>query len=154
MLPIFEATNGNLAWGLDSPSRENANLADEDSTAGWGAIRPRAREASRAGGHGAILGRVSARTSVAFPAALALASALAAGVLGAAPERHPGPVPAPPVDSGVTSDGVVVLRTPGPAEVLLREGTFTMGSTDAEFAEALAQVDRIAGFRLEAALAP
>jgi formylglycine-generating enzyme required for sulfatase activity len=91
---------------------------------------------SRADGRGAILAPVSARTLLFLPAALACA--LLAGDLGAEPERHPAPPPAPPANSGSTSDGVVTLRTPGPDQVLIRAGTFTMGSTDAEFAEALA----------------
>ena len=69
---------------------------------------------------------------------LALAAALAcAADLHAGPPRHPGPDPAPIRDEGRTGEGVVMLRTPDSREVLLPAGTFTMGSTDADFAEAV-----------------
>ena len=59
----------------------------------------------------------------------------------AAPPRRTAPVPPPPAHPTLdvsTEGGVAVLRTPGSTEVLIRAGTFTMGSTDAEFATALA----------------
>src|SRR4051794_5263365 len=61
-------------------------------------------------------------------------------LLDAAPRRA-APAPPPPGAPGVEAGnegGVAVLRAPGATEVLIRAGTFTMGSTDAEFAAALA----------------
>jgi formylglycine-generating enzyme required for sulfatase activity len=70
---------------------------------------------------------------------LILAAFLAAAAVDAAPRRRgPPPLPlAPPAAEASTVDGLAVLRTPGPDQVLLLAGTFTMGSTDADFAEAL-----------------
>ncbi len=56
--------------------------------------------------------------------------------LDAAPPRHPEPAPAPLGGEGQTGAGVVVLKTPGPEQVLLRAGSFVMGSSDEEFAAA------------------
>lgn len=57
----------------------------------------------------------------------------------AAPRRASStpPPPAPPAAAAEAAAGVAVLRAPGPAEILIRAGSFTMGSTDAEFAAAL-----------------
>jgi formylglycine-generating enzyme required for sulfatase activity len=55
----------------------------------------------------------------------------------AAPPRHEGPAPAPLRAQGSTTDGVVVLGTPGPERVLIRAGTFTMGSDGVEISAAL-----------------
>jgi formylglycine-generating enzyme required for sulfatase activity len=52
-------------------------------------------------------------------------------------EAPPPAPPAPPALTAGTEAGVAVLRAPGGAEVLIRGGTFTMGSSDAEFAVAL-----------------
>jgi formylglycine-generating enzyme required for sulfatase activity len=75
------------------------------------------------------------------PVLLASLAALltAAPVLDAAPPRRPPPTPppVPPTTEAPTGDGVAVLRAPGAEQVLIRAGTFTMGSTDAEFATAL-----------------
>lgn len=73
-------------------------------------------------------------------ALLALAAAVCCATdLAAAPTRprRPGPPPAPVTGEGSTKDGVVVLRAPGPEQILLRAGTFTMGSDDADFADAM-----------------
>lgn len=43
-----------------------------------------------------------------------------------------------PARSSATTGGVVALRTPGPDQVLIRAGTFTMGSTEEEMARAMA----------------
>jgi len=73
---------------------------------------------------------------LAAPLALAAAVCCAAD-LRAAPTRHPAPPPAPVASEGVTGDGILVLRPPVPEQVLLRAGTFTMGSDDADFADAM-----------------
>lgn len=61
---------------------------------------------------------------------LAAAVLVVSARVGAAP-------PVPSAASASTHDGVAVLRAPGPSQVLVRAGTFTMGSSDAEFAEAI-----------------
>ncbi len=72
------------------------------------------------------------------PFALAALVCVAADLDAAPPRpRHPGPAPAPASTEGSTRDGVVLLRAPGPEQILLRAGTFTMGSDDADFAEAM-----------------
>ena len=69
-------------------------------------------------------------------ALLVLAPGLAAGPRRVAP---PAPLPAGTPAAELSSDsGLLVLRTPASEQVLIRGGTFTMGSSDAEFAEALA----------------
>lgn len=68
---------------------------------------------------------------------LALALFAAASVSGAeAPPRKPPPT-LPPAPAQDTSAGVVALRTPGPDAVLLRAGSFIMGSTQAEIGHAV-----------------
>src|SRR5262245_29590411 len=49
----------------------------------------------------------------------------------------PPPPPEPPAAEADTASGLAVLHAPGPEQILIRGGTFTMGSSDAEFAEAL-----------------
>ncbi len=46
------------------------------------------------------------------------------------PWRHEGPPPAPVRVEVPTGEGIVLLRTPGPDQVLLRAGAFRMGSDD------------------------
>lgn len=70
----------------------------------------------------------------AFSACLCAADLVA---MGGPPPRFPGPSPAPAAGEGRADDGVMVLRTPGADQVLLRAGTFLMGSSDADFADAL-----------------
>jgi formylglycine-generating enzyme required for sulfatase activity len=72
------------------------------------------------------------------PFALAALVCFAADLDAAPPRpRHPGPAPAPAAVEGSTREGVVLLRTPGPEQVLLRAGAFTMGSDDGDFADAM-----------------
>jgi formylglycine-generating enzyme required for sulfatase activity len=71
----------------------------------------------------------------AAPLALAAVVLVFSPLLGAAPTRRPTPPPQPPADEATTESGVAVLRTPGPAQILFRAGTFTMGSSDEEIAE-------------------
>ena len=77
---------------------------------------------------------------VRFAAPLVLAAAVCcATAVGAAPPgdaRAPVAPAAPRVEGG-TSDGVVVLRAPGPEQVLIRAGSSTMGSDGLEIATAL-----------------
>jgi formylglycine-generating enzyme len=66
-----------------------------------------------------------------------LAAALALALFCLAPDgaaRVPtrAQVPVPPVEEASTSGGVLALRTPGPDRILLREGTFSMGSNAVE----------------------
>ena len=72
-------------------------------------------------------------------AAAALLVILAASrALDAAPRPPPPPpLPASPSAHASTDDPVAVLRTPTSARVLIRAGTFTMGSSDTEFATAI-----------------
>jgi formylglycine-generating enzyme required for sulfatase activity len=53
------------------------------------------------------------------------------------PPRHPGPLPAPVAGQGSTGEGVVVLRAPDAARVLVRAGVFSMGSDDDDLIDAL-----------------
>jgi len=55
----------------------------------------------------------------------------------AAGEAHPPPEEAA-ADEAASGAGMVTLRTPGPEAILLRAGTFTMGSTPTEILEARA----------------
>jgi formylglycine-generating enzyme required for sulfatase activity len=75
---------------------------------------------------------------------LALAAVVCcAADLGAAPKRprHPGPPAAPTTVEGSTAEGVVVLRSPGAGEVLIRAGAFTMGSEDLADAVSLCRLE-------------
>jgi formylglycine-generating enzyme len=77
-------------------------------------------------------------------ALLALAAVVCcAADLAAAPPRraHEGPPPAPLAAEGASGSGVVVLRTPGPEQVLLRAGTFTMGSEDETEGKNLCEIE-------------
>lgn len=65
-------------------------------------------------------------------AAVLGAAAVASGDTSRGPSRHPAPPAAPLTGEGATAAGVVTLRTPGPEQVLLRAGTFVMGSSDEE----------------------
>jgi sulfatase modifying factor 1 len=69
--------------------------------------------------------------------ALSLSTGVAAGPRKAA-EPAPPLGPTPPLGELDTEAGLGVLRGPGSEQVLLRSGTFTMGSSDAEAAHALA----------------
>jgi sulfatase modifying factor 1 len=62
--------------------------------------------------------------------------------LAALAPAHAEPRRAPPADVAASSDGVVVLATPGSARVLVREGPFPMGSGPAAIAEALVACQR------------
>lgn len=75
----------------------------------------------------------------ALRAACAAAIFAIAGALPAAPRRAPAtpPPPSAPTHDAPTDDGIAVLRSPGPSRVLVRGGTFVMGSTDAEIARAM-----------------
>jgi formylglycine-generating enzyme required for sulfatase activity len=55
----------------------------------------------------------------------------------AAPPRHAGPPAAPTRDTASTAEGVVVLQAPAAEQVLIRAGTFTMGSDGVEVATAV-----------------
>jgi sulfatase modifying factor 1 len=68
----------------------------------------------------------------AAPLALAAVLSISALLAAAPPRRAPAPPPQPPADEAPTEPGLAVLRTPGPAEILFRAGTFTMGSSDEE----------------------
>jgi formylglycine-generating enzyme required for sulfatase activity len=75
-------------------------------------------------------------------AVLLCGSAVAAQPLGPRPRpvpRHrvPPPPPTPPVVEASTADGTVTLKTPAADAILIRSGTFTMGSDEAEIAHAL-----------------
>ena len=71
---------------------------------------------------------------LAFAASLMLSTGLVAGPRRAAPPASP---PLPTTVEISTEDGLAALRTPGSEQVLLRSGTFTMGSSNAEIAAAL-----------------
>jgi formylglycine-generating enzyme required for sulfatase activity len=71
------------------------------------------------------------------PAApLALAFVVSASAVAAYPPRK-APPNLPPAPAGDASSGVVTLRTPGPDAVLLRAGSFIMGSTPEEILHAI-----------------
>jgi formylglycine-generating enzyme required for sulfatase activity len=74
------------------------------------------------------------RTRVALP----LAASLAAFTLVEAGAAPPPPLPSPPADEGSAAEGIAVIRTPGPDAILIRSGTFMMGSNELEIAHALA----------------
>ncbi len=74
------------------------------------------------------------RPALALPILVALAAAGSA--LAAAPP--PLPLVAPPAIEARTGDSIAVLRTPGPDAILIRAGTFLMGSNEREIAHALA----------------
>ena len=78
------------------------------------------------------------RLAIALVAALIALLAIARASA-AAPRREPRAPPAPVAASArsTTDEGVAVLRSQGPSRVLVRGGTFTMGSTDAELAKAI-----------------
>ncbi len=71
--------------------------------------------------------------------ALATLSALAQGAPPprARPARPADPPPSPPVDEAPSDQGILTLRAPLPEAVLLRAGSFRMGSDELEVAEAL-----------------
>jgi formylglycine-generating enzyme required for sulfatase activity len=71
----------------------------------------------------------------ALPLALALLAAASAGDA-ADPPRHRGPS-LPPAQAGDAADGAVSLRAPGPDAILIRAGSFLMGSSDVEIAHAV-----------------
>ncbi|NUQ78125.1 MAG: SUMF1/EgtB/PvdO family nonheme iron enzyme [Polyangiaceae bacterium] len=55
------------------------------------------------------------------------------------PPRRPAPVTTPaPVREAPTQSALVTLKTPGPDAILIRAGTFTMGSDEVEIANAIA----------------
>jgi formylglycine-generating enzyme len=51
--------------------------------------------------------------------------------------RRPPPPPTLPVVEATTSEGTVTLKAPAPDAILIRSGTFTMGSSAAEIAQIL-----------------
>jgi formylglycine-generating enzyme required for sulfatase activity len=69
--------------------------------------------------------------------AVALAVLCASGQPAARPPRPP-PLTPPPTLQAPSSDGLLVLSTPGHDTILLRAGTFTMGSDATEIDHALA----------------
>lgn len=76
--------------------------------------------------------RPSSAAVIAFTALLTLSPGLAAG-----PPTPVGAPPAPPTAELATDTGLALLRTPGSEQVLVRSGTFTMGSSDEDFSRAL-----------------
>jgi formylglycine-generating enzyme required for sulfatase activity len=80
--------------------------------------------------------RSLAAAALVMAAALAGASPLWADGAGPGRARHRSPRPQP-APAALTRDGVAALRAPAPERILLRAGTFTMGSTDADVAHAL-----------------
>jgi formylglycine-generating enzyme len=69
--------------------------------------------------------------------ALPLTVCLLASSDGAAAPRRPRTRSPVPVASEARARGIVALRAPGPSEVLIRAGSFKMGSSDVEIAHAL-----------------
>lgn len=65
------------------------------------------------------------------------ASALALALASPSPPGRTAPSPGPPSALAAASSGVAVLRTPGPAEILIPRGAFRMGSDELEVAHAL-----------------
>jgi sulfatase modifying factor 1 len=85
--------------------------------------------------------RVRKRPCIPSPAiALSIAALLAVADVSADPRRRlvPPPPPAPPAAEARTGDGIAVLRAPGPDAVLIRAGSFTMGTAELEIAHILA----------------
>ncbi len=75
------------------------------------------------------------RPKVALLIAIAIAAPL--GVSAASPPRRGVPPPSPVSKLAAADEGVVALRSPGPERILIRAGTFTMGSDEQEIALAL-----------------
>ena len=72
-------------------------------------------------------------------AGTALLLSASMGVSAHPPPRRRAPASAPvPVREAATQSGLTSLKTPGPDAILIRAGTFTMGSDEAEIANAIA----------------
>src|SRR5690349_14408275 len=70
---------------------------------------------------------------------LAIVASLTAATFGrAAPLRPPPALPGPPAEEAPSDQGTAVLQSPGPDAILIRGGTFMMGSNELGTAHALA----------------